>query len=434
VSEYHTQPRRRSAYDDEPVVVQARPRRSGQGRRRPPRPPYRQPLLLVSVFGTVAVVALLAALLATRSPGTSSLGANSLGTPTLGTPTLGTPTLGASSLGTSSPGASSPGATAPRAHHSALISAGDSKANCISPNAPGGVLTRSVLDDASSVTGLTYDCLSVFDNSVPTWASWEDPWMFHITDDGWDAWLTESSEHQIVLSQDLIPKSVSNNSNPLTWEKPCASGDYDQYATGLAQNLVSYGAGNTVIRLGTEANGSWEADSLGGTSAEMSDWAKCYANEVTAMRAVPGSHFLFVWNPNACTHDNPLSAWYPGNSYVDIIGADNYDQDCRTLQTVAQEGWKTYSTDSTFDGAGDPDFPSLVNIEAFAVGHGKPMSFPEWGLPTGDDDPAYVTGLAGMFNSEDFAYESYFDNNDDGIVPFGKSMPKATAAYASAFK
>ena len=103
-------------------------------------------------------------------------------------------------------------------------------------------------------------------------------------------------------------------------------------------NLVSYGAGNIVIRLGIEANGTWEADYVGTTNAEMSDWAKCYANEVTAMRAVPGTHFLFVWNPNICTADIPLSRWYPGNSYVDIIGADAYDGDCGTLKTVAQEG------------------------------------------------------------------------------------------------
>ena len=51
------------------------------------------------------------------------------------------------------------------------------------------------------------------------------------------------------------------------------------------------------------------------------------------------------------------------------------------------------------------------------------------GLPNGDDDPSYVTAIAGMFNSDTFAYESYFDNNDDGIAPLGSSIPKATGAY-----
>jgi beta-mannanase len=269
---------------------------------------------------------------------------------------------------------------------------------------------------------------------MPTWAEWENPWIFHGAYYGWDAWLAASSAHQVVMSQDLIPNSVSNKSDPLAWEQPCANGDYDQYATALAKNLVSYGAGSTVIRLGPEGNGNWENDYIGTTSAEMSDWAKCYSNEVIAMRAVPGAHFLFVWNPNICTANIPLSKSYPGNSYVDIIGADAYDRDCGTLKTVAQEGWKSYSTDSSDSGARAPDFPSLTHIETFAVAHGKPMSFPEWGLYTGDDDPAYVTELAQMFKSGDFAYQSYFDNHDNGIAPLGSATPKSTANYAKAFK
>jgi len=268
---------------------------------------------------------------------------------------------------------------------------------------------------------------------MPAWADWENPWMFRITRDGWRAWLAASPEHQVIMAEDLIPQSVSDNSDPLAWEQPCASGDYKNYATTLAKKLVSYGAGSIVIRLGIEGNGAWEADYVGTTSAEMSDWAKCYANEVTAMRAVPGTHFLFVWNPIICTADIPLNRWYPGNSYVDIIGADAYDKDCQTLKTVTQERWKAYSTDSSSPGASNPDFPSLANIEAFAVAHHKPMSFPEWGLGTGDDDAAYVTDLARMFNSYDFAYQSYFDNHDNGIALLGSSIPKATAAY-KAFK
>ena len=314
------------------------------------------------------------------------------------------------------------------------ISAGDSKANCISPAFPGGVLRQSILDGLSRSTGVTFNCLNTFNNRVPGWADWENPWMFRTVSDGWDAWLAASQEHQVILGMDLIPQSVANKSDPLTWERACASGDYDQHATTLARNLVSHGAGDTVIRLGVEANGPSETDYVGTTGAEMSDWSKCYDNEVTAMRAVPGAHFLFVWNLNICTADIPLSMWYPGDSHVDIIGADAYDKDCDTLKTVAQEGWESYSTDSSNRNARDPTFPSLANVEAFAAAHGKPMSFPEWGIGTGDDDPAYVAGIARMVHSDDFAYQSYFDDNDNGIAPLGSSVPKATAAYAKAFR
>ena len=327
---------------------------------------------------------------------------------------------------TSSAPASAPGGT---------ITAGDSKAHCIIPGFRGGVLDQSVINQISGVTGVTYNCLGTFANPAPNWDAWVAPWMFSTPSDGWDAWLAADPAHQAVMGMDLIPQSVSNNDNPLSWEQPCAAGGYDQYATTLAQDLVSYGAGRIVIRLGVEANGSWEADYVGTTTKEMNDWGQCFANEVSAMRAVPGAHFLFVWNPNICTADLPLSEWYPGDSAVDIIGADAYDQDCSTLKTVSQEGWAAYSTDSVANSPNDPDFPSLDSIEGFAAAHGKPLSFPEWGLVTGlPDDAAYVTDMAQMFSQDDFAFESYFDDGHDGIATLGPDIPDATTRYSQAFR
>jgi beta-mannanase len=81
------------------------------------------------------------------------------------------------------------------------------------------------------------------------------------------------------------------------------------------------------VRLGIEANGNWEADYVGNTAQEATDWAETYDSEVAAMRAVPGTNFEFVWNPNACYSSgvSSLAGWYPGNAYVDIVGADLYD-------------------------------------------------------------------------------------------------------------
>jgi len=312
------------------------------------------------------------------------------------------------------------------------VSTGDSKANCIYLTFPNGVLDQSMIDTVSSETGVTYNCLEAYANPMATWAEWESPWMFNDPGDGFDSWLAASSAHQVVMSMDLIPQEAGSTSDPLSWEQSCAAGDYNQYATTLAKNLVSYGAGNIVIRLGTEANGNWEADYVGTSSEEMSAWAACFDNEVSAMRAVSGAHFLFVWNPNVCTADLPINEWYPGNSYVDIIGVDAYDADCGTDETVGQEGWTAYYTDSSSNG-GSPDFPSLANLEAFASANGKALSFPEWGLGSGDDDPAYVTDMGKMFSSDDFSFETYFDAGDDGIATLGSDIPNATSAYGSAF-
>jgi hypothetical protein len=279
------------------------------------------------------------------------------------------------------------------------------------------------------VTGVTYNCVETYENPAPQWTDWENPWLFRATSDGWNAWVAENPSHQVVLGLDLIPNAVTNNNDPLTWEQPCDAGDYDQYATQLAENLVADGAGNTVMRLGVEANGGWEVDYVGQTLAEQQDWAACYDNEVTAMRAVPGAHFLFVWNPNTCTNDLGLANWYPGNAYVDIIGADAYDLDCNTLETVAQEGWAAYYIDSN---AGND--ASLSAMSAFAASHGKPMSIPEWGEDVGHgDDPAYVQGIASVTNDGDFSFEAYFDCGADSIQQLGSSEPQSTAVYVKAF-
>ena len=41
--------------------------------------------------------------------------------------------------------------------------------------------------------------------------------------------------------------------------------------------------------------------------------------------------------------------------------------------------------------------------------------------------------MSQMFNSDDFAFQSYFDTNDDGIAPLGADIPNATTAYAEGF-
>jgi hypothetical protein len=298
---------------------------------------------------------------------------------------------------------------------------------------PNGDMSDAILASYEKVTGVNYNCVEIFADADPGWSTWVDPWPTSASFYGWDPWLAESSTHQIVLGQQLIPSSVctATCSDPLAWESQCAAGAYNSYATQLGQNLVSAGAGNTVIRLGKEFNGGWENDWVGSPSdpnyvLEQQDWAKCFDNEVSAMRAVSGAHFLFDWNPAACDDGFSFADAYPGNAYVDIIGIDAYDEGCQSLKSAGEEGFSTLENEG---GSG-----STASIIAFAQSQGKPISFPEWGLNQGlGDDTTYINGIAGLVKSDDTAYESYFDCGCDTITPLGSSAPNSTAAYASAF-
>ena len=243
------------------------------------------------------------------------------------------------------------------------------------------------------------------------------------TNEPFTAWeAANPTGRTIIDTQNLIPDSEASNPN---WTAECAAGDYNTYAAEFAQNMVKGGLGNSVIRLGHEMNGTWYNDSLGTTQAQWTKWDQCWDQEVTAMRAVPGSHLLFDWNVNANYRDFPLADIYPGDAYVDIIGIDAYDDTGLSIPAVGKPGRFAAL-------AAEPD--GLNEVAAFAAAHNKPLSIPEWGtVSTQGDDAAYVTAIANFVATHDVAYQSWF-NGGDTIYPLDPTQaPLSVAAYIAAF-
>jgi len=241
-----------------------------------------------------------------------------------------------------------------------LIQAGDSKTRCL--NVGLGAPLRQV----DQVTGIDFTCLETFTNMDPTWSSWVSPWVTH-KGYGYKTWLAaDPTRRQIIMTQNLVPTSAAKDAD---WTANCAAGDYNVYARELARNLVATGFGYAVLRLGAEMNGTWNVGSLGTTVKEWHQWGLCFAQEVETMRGIRGSHFLFDWDINANFRDISLAAFYPGNSYVDIIGIDAYDASSKPLPRVGSTArWAALTSEA--DG--------LDAIESFAVAHQKPLSIPEW--------------------------------------------------------
>lgn len=311
------------------------------------------------------------------------------------------------------------------ANQSQLIAAGPSRNVCLYPLSTNGELQPG-LSNAEAAVGVTPTCVSAFLDGATDWAQWENPWILEPYK-GYTEWVAAKPKiRQLVLQVDLIPNDLQDEFDPLGWEKSCAGGEFDSYVTHLGRNLVAAGLGHSVIRLGAEMNGTWEADFVGTTTYEQNEWARCFAEEVTTLRQVRHQHFLIVWNPNACTEDIPYANFYPGNAYVDILGLDLYDGLC-----TAPSDSTTRITWSQL--VNEPE--GLAAFEAFAKSHRKPMSFPEWGLldePNGDD-PAYVDGIGSSVAHGDFAFASYFDAGDGGTLQLGPATPLADAAFRKWF-
>ncbi len=267
----------------------------------------------------------------------------------------------------------------------------------------------SALNSFARLTGQPVNCVMLFNDANTTWAEWAKPWFTQpsASDADWRGWLrADPAGRRVVLSQEMVPDDVPSN-----WRQLGAAGAYDGYAHQLAASLVAAGMGNAVIRLGHEMNGTWYHDSLGNDPAQYGDWSAYWARIVRAMRSVPGAHFLFDWNVNAGYRDIPLASYYPGDSVVDVIGIDIYDSGMPGNPSNPAVRWARLKSEPG----------GLAQIVAFARKHGKPLSFPEWGVVNAaggglGDDPAYVTGIASAIKNNDVVYQAYFDRTTGGVI------------------
>ena len=169
-----------------------------------------------------------------------------------------------------------------------------------------------------------------------------------------------------------------------------------------------------------EFNGGWFPWHAGGQAA---NFVGAFRKIVSAMRSVPGADYRFEWNPDIGDLGiGDLAQYYPGDSYVDLVGLDVYDTD-----------WGTY-------GGADAEFATMESepyglnwLATFGAAHNKPLVFPEWGLGwgtcsasgqaisaantqvCGGDDATFIDDMAGWFASHDVAEATYWDYGTSSV-------------------
>lgn len=244
------------------------------------------------------------------------------------------------------------------------------------------------------------------------------------------AWVRQDPTRNYVLSVGMLPGPYdgSGPTSGLGAGQPVslsngATGAYNGYFQTLAQNLVRNGlANNTIIRLGWEFNGTWytwRAD----TDVKALYYAAYWQQIVTTMRAVPGAANLkFCWNGAIGWTSYPMADAYPGDSYVDYIGVDVYDQSwaantypypanatAAQIQTCQQNAWADINSSGSTHG--------IAWWNTFAVSHGKPLAAPEWGLCVrsdghgGLDNPYFVQQMYNFIQdpANNVPFHVYFD-------------------------
>lgn len=168
-----------------------------------------------------------------------------------------------------------------------------------------------------------------------------------------------------------------------------------------AARAISEAQPNAIIRLGWEMNLASMAWSARGQEA---DYIAAFRRVAQIFRR-HSSGFKYDWCPGWGAQDSPADLAYPGDDVVDYIGLDVYDF---KYEGSAGERWEKFYLNAPF---------GLQWHREFAARHGKPMSYPEWGVGNFGDNPLFVQNMHDWFvaNAGNIAYAAYFDV--DGLWP-----------------
>ena len=103
---------------------------------------------------------------------------------------------------------------------------------------------------------------------------------------------------------------------------------------------------------------------------------------------------------------------YPGDAYVDLIGAHYYDVGA---QFTTQRAFDKFLNSTRYGGP-----QGLNRWLPVVTAHGKPLDVPEWGVwmrhgtAADADSPVYIQGMYQFFkaNAAKIAYENYYNCSD----------------------
>ena len=296
----------------------------------------------------------------------------------------------------------------------------------------------------------------------------------------WQAWSNAQSPDAAGLTPVIgLPMAsiAAGSASPDQQYQQFAAGDYDTVLQGIVQAWAQQGFKNLVFRPGWEMNLQGPTYA-GDTAQSQADWVSAFQHIYTVLHqaaATDGVNVQVVWNPGTTNYSNAEATTnlYPGDAYVDAIGADVYSdiypysdggntptyhdwdtggEDTSVAQFIAdpvnREHYWTYpaATKWSNDGSGGHSL-SLDNLIQFAEAHGKSFAVPETGAGNSDggtdvsDDAAFPQWLAAQLSAaqasgEKIDFVNIWDSNGGGNYEFSHASdgkPLEAASWAANF-
>ncbi|AGS69695.1 glycoside hydrolase family 26 protein [Streptomyces collinus] len=308
-----------------------------------------------------------------------------------------------------------PGAARPAGSSAAARPAGSSVAERQAPP-PFGAFLGSGPSGLARIAGLG-DWLGGTEPTVGhtylpggTWSDIEGPPGFL---DPWARWRREKPDRTLVLNVPMQERNEEDLSDDQVRSllRKGAAGRFDRHFRTLAERLVDLRVPDTVVVLGWEMNGVTYTHRCG---PDPESWKTYWNRIVRAMRAVPGQRFRFDFAPSRGRDAVPWTECYPGDDTVDIVGMDSYDQ----------------PAGMSFDEQVTEPYGLQRHVD-FAEAHGKPLSYPEWGLFRNGDDATYMRRMLAWMEAHRPLYNTLTDYCPHGVWQCARN-PMASAVYRSA--
>ncbi len=232
-----------------------------------------------------------------------------------------------------------------------------------------------------------------------------------IRDEDWSISTFAGFEGTLVYGLSLLPFDQKASLADV------AAGKYDDVWKGVARNLLRHGRGDSIVRIGLEANGTWFP--WGATSGSAPQFRPAFRRVSSVLKSV-APDLLINFDigcgvPLTGSSDRlaPLTRLYPGDEAVDIIGCDIYDW------------WTTRaSSDSSWQKALRPAAgPGLADVAAFARARNKGMSIPEWGVAPRSqgglgDNSLFIAKMRAFMdaNRDVLVFENYFNEPETSLA------------------
>lgn len=275
----------------------------------------------------------------------------------------------------------------------------------------------------------------------------------------WQAW----SNSQSPVAKKMIPvigfPLASTVDGPYDLQfQSFYNGLRDASITGVVNTWVAAGFKTLIMRVGWEMNITGPTY-VGDDAQSQADWVRAFQHVYTVMHqaaAAAGATIQVMWNPNATNYSNAeaVNSLYPGDAYVDSIGADIYGgmypfsdgsgtqihdwvtgaEDGSVAQFIAEPRNRAHywtfpaATKWSQDGSNGHS-QSMLSLMRFAIQHKKPFSIPETGAGAYDDghdvsdDGEFPFWLARILKNEqghglNVSFVAIWDTNDWGHYQF----------------